>query len=245
VGVFSLVNATVLYDGYDFSGDSNKLTIAAKVDELDSTTFTAAGAPSYHARIGGLRDVELALDGYWQSAAANAVDPQVFPVLGAVDKPVTVSPDGAAGSVAYLAQMGKFAYDLGGSVGDIMPFTVDSMGTNGVGLVRGQVAAAKQSVSATGALGSAVQLGAPTATQYVYATFHVLSAGTTITIQVQSDTASNFPSPTTQATIGPLTAQGGTWMTRVIGPFVGETWWRFNVSALTGTFQVAGAIGVQ
>ena len=110
--------------------------------------------------------------------------------------------------------------------------------------MRGQLAKAKGNVSATGQLGSVLNLGAPTSTQYVYATLHVFSAGATITVEVQSDSSAGFGTPTTRGTIGPITARGGTWMTRVAGPFAAETHWRMNVSAVTGTHSVAGAIAV-
>ena len=50
--------------------------------------------------------------------------------------------------------------------------------------------------------------------------------------------------PVPRATIGPVTARGATWLARVAGPFVAETHWRLNISAITGTFQVAGWIAV-
>jgi hypothetical protein len=242
VSAFALVNANSWVHGYDFTGDTNKITVATKLDELETTTFGNAG---YKTRVAGLRDVTVQEDGFWQSASAAAVDPQAFPDLAVADRVCTFSPDGAAGSVAYAAQLGKFEYDLFGPVGQLAPFTLQMAGTSPQGVVRGLVAAGKQSASGTGALGSAVNLGAPTAGQYVYCAFHIFSAGTTITVQIQSDTASNFPSPTTQATLTGLTAVGGTWMPRVAGPFSGETWWRLNVSAITGTFSVAGMIAVQ
>jgi hypothetical protein len=242
VSSFAFTDATIWVAGYDFTGDSNQLALSVSVDELDNTTFGSGG---YRSKIGGLRQTELEVGGFWQSATTDAVDPQVFPNLGTADRVVTLAPDDAETTPAYMFQAVKLGYTLFGQIGEVTPFSLTAQGSNGIGTVRGQVAKAKGSVSATGVLGSVVNLGAPTSTQYVYATLHVFSAGTTITVQVQSDTASNFPSATTQATIGPITSAGGTFMTRVAGPFVGETHWRLNVSAITGTFQVAGAIAVQ
>jgi hypothetical protein len=246
VSAFSLINTACYVHGYDFTTDSNALTLKLAIDDQETTTFQSGG---YRTRIAGLRDVEGELQGNWQSDVATVVtgapDVQAFPDLGIMDRVVTVSPAGNEAETAYIYQAGKFSYELLGGVGEVAPFTLSMKGSNGQGLVRGQLAKARGSVSATGALGSPINLGAPVLGQYVYAAFHVFTAGTTITVQVQSDTASNFPSATTVATIGPLTTQGGTWMTRVAGPFVGETWWRLNVSAITGTFNVAGTIAVQ
>jgi hypothetical protein len=117
------------------------------------------------------------------------------------------------------------------------------LGTNGVGVVRGGVAKAKGNVSSTGATGSVQQLGDVAANEFLYATLHVFSAGTTITVQVQSDDNSGFSSPTTRATFSGVTTAGGNWVTRVAGAIT-DTYWRFNVSAVTGTFSIAGAIGI-
>lgn len=238
---FALTDCTVWVGAHDFTTDSNSLTLNMEVDEQDNTTFGGGG---WRSRIGGLKDVSLALDGFWQ-AGAGSIDADTFGTLG-TNEVATLTPDGVAGSVAYLLQATKFSYKIFGSVGEVAPFSLEFQGSEGAsGLVRGQLAKAKGNVAATGQLGSILNLGAPTATQYVYVALHVFSAGTTVTLQLQSDTASGFATPTTQATIGPITTAGGTWMTRLAGPFAGETHWRLNVSAITGTFSMAGAIAIQ
>jgi hypothetical protein len=62
-------------------------------------------------------------------------------------------------------------------------------------------------------------------------------------VQVQSATTGGFGSPTLRGTIGPLTARGGTFMARVPGPIT-DGFYRFNISAVTGAFIAAGAIGI-
>lgn len=242
MGSFALVDATAWIAGYDFTGDSNELGLSLSADELDATTFGSGG---YRTRKAGLRNTEMNLAGFWQSAITDAPDPQIFPNLGVADRVVTLAPTPAEASTAYMFQAIKLGYDMFGPIGELTPFSLAAMGSNGVGAVRGQIAAAKQNKSATGVLGSVLNLGAPGAGQFVYATVHVFAAGTTITLQLQSDDSAGFSSPTTQATIGPITTAGGTWMTRLPGPFVGETHWRLNISAITGTFQIAAAIAVQ
>ena len=123
-------------------------------------------------------------------------------------------------------------------------FELASKGSSIYGAVGGVLSVAKQTVSTTGAKGTAVEIGAISAAQFLYATLHVFSAGTTITVIIESDDNGSFTSATTRATLGPVTARGGTWLTRVAGP-VTDTFWRMNVSAVTGSFVVAGAIGIQ
>lgn len=235
-----LVNATPYIAGYDFTADSNKIQIAASVADLKTTTFANTG---WESRTGGLKDFTAHGEGLW----SGPQDAESFPALGTVDQVMTVSPTGVATSVTYMGQVAKLQYATFDQIGNLMPFALDASGSNMTGLVRGQLTAAKQTVSATGALTptTGVNLGAVGSTQFLYATFHVFGTpGTTITAVVESATSNAFSSPTTRITFGPITTAGGTWGTRVAGAIT-DTWFRLRVSAITGTFSVAGAIGVQ
>lgn len=237
---FAFVDATTWIGGHDATGFLNSMSANVTVDELDSTVFGLGG---YRRRTGGLRNVAAQFGGFWE-AGAGTIDPETFTNLAVADRVITVAPDDAETTVAYMFQGGAFGYQMFGQIGQLTPFSVNYSGTNGVGVVRGQVAKAKADVSATGATGSVVELGDVGSAEFLYATLHVFSAGTTITVQVQSDSASDFASPTTQGTFSGITTAGGTWLARVAGP-VADTFFRFNVSAVTGTFSIAGAIGVQ
>lgn len=245
MSIFVLTDCTTWCAGYDFTTDLNSVSLSLEVDEQDSTTF---GGNGYRSRLAGLKNVDCQLDGFWQSGTTDAVDPQAFTQLGTTDQVVTMSPTGAAASTAYMFQGAKFGYEMFGSVGETVPFSLSMMGTNTVGVVRGQIAAAKQSKNSTGVLGSVLtdlsSNDQVSSSQYLYAVLHVFSAGTTITVQVQSDDSAGMASPTTRGTIGPVTTAGGTWMTRVAGPIT-DTHYRLSVSAITGTFSVAGAIAIQ
>lgn len=240
MAIFTLTDALIWVHDQDITGSSNKLALKTMVEDKDVTVFGGGG---YKARVGGLRDVELAVDGFADTTAAP--DAAAFATLGIADRAHTVAATSTAGSVAYLFQAGEFSYEQYGAVGDAAPFTFGSKGSNKVGVARGQLAKAKGAVSATGALGSGLNLGAGAAGKWLYATLHAFAAGTTVTVIVQSDTTSGFGAPTTRATIGPITAVGGTFMTRVDASAITDTWWRMNVSAITGSFTLGGAIAVQ
>ena len=176
------------------------------------------------------------------------IDADTFATLGARDEAMTVTPTGVATATAYMMQATKFSYEMFGAVGDVAPFSLEAQGSEGAaGLVRGQLAKAKGTVSATGAFGSAVNLGAGAAGKYLYLAFHVFSAGTTISVKVESDNAQAFSTPAdvASATIGPITAAGATWMTRVDASSFTDAWYRLNATACTGTFSVAGALAIQ
>jgi hypothetical protein len=228
--------------GYDFTTDSNSLTLDVSVEDKDSTVFGQSG---WKSRVGGLKDVTSDLKGLWQSATLLAPDPQAFANLGVADMGQTYAATSTEGSVAYFYQGLQPSYDLFGAVGEIAPFSIKSSCSNYVGAIRGQVTPAKGNVSATGALGAGANLGAVSATQYLYGIFHVLGTpGTTVTAKIESDSTGAFSTPANVgSSFGPITTAGATWVTRTAGAIT-DTWFRFNVTAITGTFSIAGAIGI-
>lgn len=241
----ALINADIYLAGHDLTAEANKVMLSGEINELDATTF---GSNGWHERKAGLRDVSASAEGFWAAATSgDAVDPEAFSNLGVMDRVFTVSPRGVEAEPCFFSQFGEFAYSMDGEIGELFPFTLGLSGSNRQGLVRGQLAKTKGTVSATGALGSPVQLGAVGATQFVYAVLHVFpTVGTTISVKIESDNASNFASAAdvgTAPNFALITTSGGTWMTRVAGPIT-DDWFRLNVTAITGTFTVAGAIGV-
>lgn len=252
MGAFSLLNVATYCGGYDFTTDTNNAMLSMEAAALDGTTFRGDG---WNKVVGGLKKTSFELKGFWQSATSQAVDPQSFPDLGSPERVFTVSPNEAepaspasilAAERAYMFQGLKTRYLLGGTIGDVAPFELSTQGSNGVGVVQGLLLKKTGTVSATGQMGSTLDtLGfGVSATQFVYATFHMFVPGTTITVQVQSDDNGGFSSATTIATIGPITVSGGTWMTPVPGPIT-DRYFRFNVSANTGTHTVAAAMGIR
>lgn len=245
-----LTDCCIYVAGYDFTTDVNEATLDSSADVKDKTTFGSGG---WREKINGLRTVNMKHSGFWQSAASGAVDPEAFPALGVADQVCTfgvlettpADPTPLTDEhIAYFFRGGKFAYKLfDGGVGEIYPFTLDTQNTNAAGMIKGYLTCPKTTVNATGKVGAAFDTAFGIASgQSLYATFHVFTAGTTITVQMQSDDNVGFTTPTTLATIGPLTTAGGTWMTPVAGPIT-DRYFRFNVSAITGTFTVAAALG--
>lgn len=240
MAVLAMTDATCWVGGWDASGDLNQVSVSVSTEELDTTTFGSAG---YRSRIAGPRSVQADIAGFWQSAASAAPDPELVPDLGTADRAVTIAPTSTEGAVAYLFQAGKFSSQLFGAIGEAVPFSASLMGTSAAGLVRGVTLKSKGTVSATGATGTAVQLGAVASGQYLYVAFHAFTVGTSITAVVESDVDNTFSAATTRATIGPITSTGGTWATRVAGPIT-HTWYRLRVTAVTGTHTIACAAGI-
>lgn len=245
MSTYAALAHTCWVDGYDLGPDLEQISLPIEVDELVDTRFGMTG----QSRRSGLESVAASVTGFLQ-LGSGLVEETLWTSLSTARQVVTCTPDGAAGSVAYFFQSRSFKFTpFDGKVGDLAPFSLDIKGVRGngtlsVGAVRGRVLAAKGTVSATGVLGSSYQLGALSASQYLYAALHVFSAGTTITVVLESDADSGFASPTTQATFGPLTTTGGTWATRVVGAIT-DTYYRLRVTAITGSFSVAGVAGIK
>lgn len=235
----ALLNACIYVEGYDFTSDLNSAVLTAEVDALRADTF---GGDGWSEVTGGLKTTSFELGGYFDNANKSA-DAESFTGLGDSGKLVIFSASEVETHPAYMWKGAKTAYAHGGQVGEVYPFNLTMSGADRYGVARGQLAKTRGNVSATGILGSVLSLGAPAAGQRVYAGIQVFSAGTTMTAEIQSDSASNFASPTTRGTLGPITAKGG-YFTTIDGPFSGETHWRLNLSAITGTFNVAAFLAV-
>lgn len=237
---YVLTDCRAYLAGLDITGYANELSLKQEADDHDVTTFGSGG---WRSRIAGLKNIEASMKGFWESP----LDTSGFTNLGVADQVATFSATGVEAGPAWFFQAANFNWERFGSVGDVDPFMLDLQSSNTVGMVAGQLAKAKGLVNATGVLGTALTdlstNDQVSASQYLYASFHIFTAGTTITVVLESDDSAGFPSATTRATIGPLTTAGGTWATRVAGPIT-DTHYRFRISAITGTFVVAGAIGI-
>lgn len=244
-----LTDCAAYVDDYDFTSDVNTCTLAMDAEAKEKTTFGSGGWKEF---IAGLRNVDMNHKGYWQSATSQAVDPEGFPDIGTVDRVHTFAPfeETPADPMLFTDQQAafffkgtKFTYNITGQIGEITSFELGSKSSAGTGVVKGSLIKPKGTVSGTGKVGVTWDsvFGIPSGTS-LYVVFHIFVAGTTITVQVQTDDNTGFSSPTTVSTLGPLTTVGATWMTPVAGPIT-DRYVRLNVSAITGTFTVAAAIG--
>lgn len=239
MGALAWTNVKPFIAGYDFTSDANNAALSLEAASLDATTF---GSNGWTEAAPGLMSSSFQLSGFWQSDTEQAVDPQAFAALGG-SKVITVVPDGGEEDVAYLWQAVGTNYQIGGQVGDLAPFSLQAAGSDGYGVVRGSLFKARGTVSATGATGAAIELGAVAADEALYVSLHVFSAGTTLTIVLESDEDGDFNSATTRATFSGITSSGGYWA-RTAGAIT-DTFYRLRVTAITGSFIIAGAAGIK
>lgn len=243
MAILTLTNAAVWRDLADLTARVNEVTLDASAKAVDSTTFASNGWSEF---IGGLRSASLSLKGLWDAGTPGSPDDLSFGGLGVGGKPITVVPQTpAVGGICYFGTFLPPSYKTGGKVGDILAF--DTPAHSDAPLVRGQVAnITSRTATATT---TALQLGAIGANQRVYAALHVLSvggtAGPSLTVTVQGDTASTFPSPTTFATGAAITAPGSQFL---VGPGGGsaDSWFRLSlvIAGTSPSFLLYAALGI-
>ena len=214
------------------------------MEEKDVTNFGSSG---WKEITGGLFSSALMGEGQWEAGDAGKVDDEMFTNLGAAGA-YTACPDTAdVGDLAWVLQALKANYKLGGAVGDVAPWTSSAAGK--WPLVRGKVGHPPGTARTATGSGTAVELTAVSASQYIYGALHVLSvSGTstpTITVKIQSDVDNTFGSPADQITFTAATAIGGQ-ISRTIGAIT-DTWWRaqWTITGTDPSFLFVVSFGVQ
>jgi len=239
VGSFVMTGADLFAGAVDLGQFSNKLTVSVKADELDVTPFNSTA----HARIGGLKDFTINHEGFAQSDY-SIMDATLFADL-ANQRVCTACPFGTDGDTAYFGNAVRLEYDpTDSTVGGAAAFSGTISGSDGFGLIRGQLLLPKQTVTAVGVTGTGQNMGLVGATQKLYTAIHCFSAGTTATVIVESDDNSGFTSAITRSSTV-VTAAGGTFVVPVSGAIASDIWWRVRVASVTGSFSLAVAVGIQ
>lgn len=244
MGTLVVTNAYSYVGPKDFTGDIKSWHVGGEGEPLERTNMRSGAWKEFKL---GLKKSTFDMEGFWESGTTDTVDSEIFPALTTTGRVVTTGPDEVEGGPAWIHRGMLPHYELLGGVGEMAPFKVNGCGTDGpTGLVRGALTLKKTTVTTTGAKGTALNLGLVAAGQYLYATLHLFgTAGTSITCQVESDDANTFLSATQRITFGGAqTATAGLWGTRVAGAIASDTWFRLNVTAITGTWSVACAIGI-
>ncbi|WP_432135149.1 hypothetical protein [Streptomyces sp. bgisy154] len=244
MGSFVLTDVRLFTGGADLTSASNKVEISAEAESKPTTNYGSGGWTEV---IGGLASAEISGAGQWEAGDPGLVDDAAWSQLGGVGA-WSVGPAGAAVSdLAYFTKMLRGDYQLGGSVGDVAPWS--SMGKSSWPLVRGQFAHPPGTARTADGSGTGIELGAVAAGQRLYAGLHVLSvAGTstpTLSVTVESDVDNTFASPATQLTFDPATAAGGQ-ILRTDASAITDTWFRvaWTITGTTPSFMFATTLGI-
>lgn len=222
------------------SAFANTVDVSMTADEKDVTTFASGG---YRQKISSLATFTVSVGGFQDFAV---VGPDVsFPgqnIGAAADVWSVAVPGETVGDIAYFGQARTFGITpFRGAAGDVAGFDLNLTGTSR--LVRGVVAAPYASRVATGN-GTATALAGPSASQSLYAAFHLHSVtGTPGSVQfvVQTDDNSGMTTPTTRITSTAFTAAGSQFAS-VAGAFASETHVRVNHTLTTFTAAVFSVV---
>lgn len=241
-----LTNAAILVDGYDLSGHSNALALQYGAEMKDATVF----GEDTRINKGGLKTVMANGRGFYETGTAGQPDEgepdaALFSRIGTKGLVTSLAGVRTVGQVAYLFTTTGAVYELGGQVGELLPYSLDLEGA-GVPLVRGRLMADQTSVGSSGN-GTAVQVGAVASGQRMYAALHVLAAsGTTPTLDVtvESDDASGMGSPTTRITFAQATGVTSEWAS--VAGAITDDWWRiaWSLGGTTPSFDFLVTIGI-
>mgnify|MGYP001560340394 CR=1 FL=1 len=128
MGSVAFTNAKIFFAGYDISAQFNQIALAYDAESLDETTF----GNSTRTRKGGLKTSRASGGGFWE-AGANKIDPILFESLALEDAVVMVFAEGVTeGSTStgsgHMFKSTLARYNLGGAVGDLLPFTLEAEG---------------------------------------------------------------------------------------------------------------------
>ena len=216
-------NCKLYLDGYDISGDMNRMSLTYGAEILDRTVY---GANSRQRRP-GLKNVEVSGGGFWNASSGMPTnpgttyqkpDPVIFNEIGTTNGGISILPNGTAlGSLAYLAPGITAEYSPAGSVGEMLEFDFSAYGQESLGrgqlLMQGIATTDKASASPRNAT-TARNLGVATTNKNIVTACHVLASsgasGGALAFEIAASTAADFSgSPTTLYTISITTAHIG------------------------------------
>lgn len=236
-------NAQVIVGSVDASPFTGDITTTARsVKQVSQNVFAAKGFTVVRPAV---KEGKFGLNGYadhsatgWSTLMYDALATQTAYSVG-----VPATDAMAAGDFTAFGRGVVLAYTpLSATLDAAGGFMLD-MG-NDTAAVSGLCAAPLASRTTSGLTGTALALTGPSATQRLYACLQVTAAaGTNLAVKIQSDTASNFPSPTDRITFSTVSAVG--WQfSSVAGDLSTETYWRAVATIASSTFSFAVSIGV-
>lgn len=245
MAVFALTDLHIAVDELNLSCFANQVDVMADADELDVTTFCGGG---YRQKVTGLASLTVNASGfqdYVSPAPGTVFDASTDLVSPGVTRTFTVAPEGdTVGNVAYFGTSKTTSLsELSGSVGEVAAFTLNTTGVSR--LVRGQMLHPVSAETATGT-GTAVAFTTPTATESLYAAFHIhsVTGSGSIVVAVQTDDNADMTSAVTRISSTSFTAVGHE-LKSLAGALAGETHVRvsWTIAGFTSV-TFSAAVGV-
>ena len=230
MATFVLTDGRLFLDGFDLSSHTQSVTLELTADDVDVTPINSGG---FRSRIAGLSDATLSANGFFE--AGSAKPDALLGVSSGAELIGTVSATSSAGDNAYFLKSRNFTYNIGGAVGDAMPFSINNSNSSDRAVKGTIMVDDSANLTATGN-STGRELGAVAASKSLFVAAHVVSiSGTstpTLALKVQSDDNSGFTSATDRITLTNFTAVGAQYA-KVAGAIT-DTHFRVNYT-ITGT----------
>ena len=236
MAVFYWKDLSLLFGARAIAVQTKSFAMDASCEVLDTTPLSTTG---YSECIGGKKTVTLTFDIMADfTATATEGTTTVYPQKTVSDYLINTGTQGLeARSIVLGSTVGSTAY-LGDSLftsytpveGEPGGLAMGKLACTYSGVVaRGQLAHPANTARGSSAAGTAIQLGAVSATQRLYAALHVANAsGTaadqTLIVKIQSDDNSSFTSATDRITF--TTASGLTEQITSVAGAITDDYWR-------------------
>ena len=247
MAVFAFTDAEILAGPLRLTGRSNEVDLTIESNALDITTFDDDG---WTTLLGGIRSASASSAGFIDfdviESGALTFDSELFTELGSTQYPLTICPTKTDGSTAYVMGYKRASLSMLGTVGDAAPYNSAMWGDGVVG--RGALIHPANVLRTSTGTGTAVVLGTVATGRSVVAAIHILAVtGTSpeVTVVVQRDDGAGFASPTTVATLGPVSAPTSS-LTVVAGPITPDDRYRvtYTLSGTNPSVRFAAAVGI-
>lgn len=231
--------ADIYFNGYRVEGYAKSAEVKIDVESQDKTTIGDTDrtfAP-------GLNVIEFGIEGYDDYAVTTGMDYRYNLVDGATNNSIIITecPQGnTAGNPSITGQFNMATYNKYQSLGDMVKFTINAK-ASGTLWFKGTVMEGDRAVSGSGN-GTALQLGAVSATQTMNSALHVTQAGTNLVVLIKN-AATQGGSYTTRITHTTMSAVGAE--IKSSASSLSDTWWRVDWTLAGGNSTFSVCLGIK
>lgn len=242
-------DAGIFYDGKNYTGQSNKLTLNRQVSMLDTSVFGV----ETRINLAGQDETSVSVSGWWyaqEAVGSQAPDPNLYNAMGGVGAPLLIYPKNLDLGVAYFYPAVEGTFNFFGNFGDLAPFNAEfhysqqgAAGTR-VPQCRGVIGLPLLARAGATGNGSNVQLSTIASSDWIVFTVHVITTDATgVVFDLASDDTGGFATPTVRMTSPSLVA-GGSYIAALQGPIATDTFFRVQWTRTGGTtFTAVAAFG--
>lgn len=226
--------------GYDWTGAINKMALKVGRAEVDD----ARCGDDIDAKFPGILMPSAEMSGFF-AAGADEPDPTLFDRIKQTFTgwPNSFRAEDASG-VWYTLMGCPFAYELGAAHGEALPFMAKLLARSGqAGRVYRQSLGLAKALRTATTTGTGLQLGFVTATQRLVSTVHLFAiTGGSLTVTIESDATSGFPTPVVRITHAAMTTAPNREVVEHDNTIGADDWYRVVATYTPGTNFTAAVL---